>query len=68
MDDFAIRPLVDLDVIQILKMIQSSRPLPIRQISLGDNVESGIASIQPSDATLSDKFPYPDDCFDAPED
>jgi hypothetical protein len=48
--------------------VQSSRPLPIAQISPGDNVESGIASIDPSGATLSDEFPCPDDYFDAPED
>jgi hypothetical protein len=38
------------------------------QISTVDNVESGIASIDPSDATLSDEFPYPDNYLDAPED
>jgi hypothetical protein len=43
-------------------------PLPITQISPGDNVESGIASIDLSDANLADEFLYPDDYFDAPED
>jgi hypothetical protein len=68
MDDFTIRPAVDVDIVQILEKVQSSRPLPIPQISPGDNTESGIASIGPSDATLSDKFLCPDDDFDAPED
>jgi hypothetical protein len=68
MHDFTIRPAVDLDVAQILGTMQSSRPLSIPQILPGDNVESGIASIDASDATLSDKFPCPDDYFDAPED
>jgi hypothetical protein len=49
MDDFIIRPAVD--VVQILEAMQFSRPLPISQISPGDNLESGIASIDPSNAT-----------------
>jgi hypothetical protein len=57
--DFTIRPAVDLDVVQILETVQSSRPLPIPQISSGDNVESGIASIDRSEATLSNEFPPP---------
>jgi hypothetical protein len=64
-NDFTIRPAVDFDVVQILETMKSSRPL---QISPGDNVKSGIAFIDPSDATLSDEFPCPDDYFDAPED
>jgi hypothetical protein len=68
MDDFTIRPAVDVDVIQILETMHSSRPVPIPQILPGDSVESIITSIDPSDATLSDEFPYPDDYFDAPED
>jgi hypothetical protein len=68
MDDFAIRPAVDVDLIQILETIQSSRLLPIPQIWPSDNVESGIASIDPSDAALLDEFPCSDDDFDAPED
>jgi hypothetical protein len=67
-NDFIIRPAVDTDVVQILETMQSSRPLPIPQISPGDNIESGIASIDPSDVTLSDEFPCPDDYFDAPKD
>jgi hypothetical protein len=66
MDDFTLRPAVD--VVQILETMQSSRSLPIPQISPGDNVESDIASIDPSDVTLSDEFPCSDDYFDAPED
>jgi hypothetical protein len=68
MDDFTIRPAVDVDVVQILETMRSSRPLPIPRISPGDNVESSIASTDPSDAILSDEFPCPDDYFDAPED
>jgi hypothetical protein len=68
MDDFNTRPAVDLDVVQILETMQSSRPLPITQISPGDNVESGIASNNPSDVPLSDEFPCRDEYFDAPED
>jgi hypothetical protein len=68
MDDSAIRPAVDVDVVQILETMQSSKPLPIPQISPRDNIESGIASIDPFDATLFDEFPCPDDDFDAPED
>jgi hypothetical protein len=56
-DDFTIRPVVEVDVAQILETIQSSRPLLISQISPGDNLEPSIASIDPSDATLSDEFP-----------
>jgi hypothetical protein len=48
--------------------MQSSRPLSIPQISPGDNVKSGVASIDRSDATLSKRLPYPNDYFDAPED
>jgi hypothetical protein len=48
-DGFTISPAVDVDVIQILETMQSSRP--------DDNIEAGIASIDPSDATLSDEFP-----------
>jgi hypothetical protein len=67
MDDFTVRPAVDVDVIQILETMQSSKQLPIPQISPGENVESGIASTDPSDAPLSDEFPCPDHYFDAPE-
>jgi hypothetical protein len=48
--------------------MQSSWSLSTPQISPGNNVESGIASIDPSDATLADEFPCPDAYFDAPED
>jgi hypothetical protein len=68
MDNFAIRPAVDLDVVKIAEKMQSSRSPPIPQISPGDTVESGIASVDPSDATLSDEFPCPNNYFDAPED
>jgi hypothetical protein len=68
MDDFIIRPAVGVDAVQIIEATQSSRPLSIPQNLPGDNVESGIASIDPFDAALSDEFPCPDDDFDAPED
>jgi hypothetical protein len=68
MDDFTIRPPVHVNVVQILETMQSSRPLPIPQISPGDNIESSVASIDPSDGTLSDEFPCPDNYFDASED
>jgi hypothetical protein len=68
MDDFTIRPAVDVDLVQILETMQSSRPLPIPQIWLGDNIESDTASSDPSDATVLDEFPCSDDDFDAPED
>jgi hypothetical protein len=68
MDDFTIRPVVDLDVAQILKTRQSSRSLSIPQISPGDSVEPGTASIDPSDITLLNEFPCPDDYIDAPKD
>jgi hypothetical protein len=67
-DDFAIRPSVDLDVIQILETMESSKALPIPQILPGDNVESGVGSIDPSDAALAKELPCPDDYVDAPED
>jgi hypothetical protein len=65
MEDFIIRLPVDLDVVEIIETMQSSRRRPIPQISLGDNIESGITSIDPSDASLSDEFPCPDHYFDA---
>jgi hypothetical protein len=68
MNDFTIWPAVDVDVVQILETMQFSIPLPTPQTLPGDNVESGIASINPSDATVSDEFPFPDDYFDAPDD
>jgi hypothetical protein len=68
MDGFTVRPSVDVDVAQIFETLQSFRTLPIPQLSPGDNVESGIASTDPSGATLSDEFPCPDDYFDAPAD
>jgi hypothetical protein len=68
MDDFTIRPPVDPDVIQSLETMESSRALRIPQISPGDNVESGVGSIDPSDATLAKELPCPDDYVDAPED
>jgi hypothetical protein len=67
MDDFTIRPAVVLDV-QILGTMQSSRLLPIPQISPGDNVGSGIVSIDLSDPILSNEFPCRDGYLDAPED
>jgi hypothetical protein len=48
--------------------MESSRALPIPQISPGDNVESSVDSIDPSHATLAKEFPYPNDDVDAPED
>jgi hypothetical protein len=68
MDDFSIRPPIDLDVVQILETIESSRALPIPRISPGDNVKSGVGSIDPSGATLGKELPCPDDYVDAPED
>jgi hypothetical protein len=68
MADFAIRRAVDLDVIQTLETMQSPRPLPILKMSPGDNVESGVASIDPSGAPLSNEFPCPDDRFKASKD
>jgi hypothetical protein len=68
MDDFTIRAAVDVDAVQLLETMQSSRRLPIPQTTPGDNIESGIASISPSDATLTNEFPCPNDCFDAPKD
>jgi hypothetical protein len=61
MDDFIIRPPIDVDVVQILEMRQPFRPPPIPQISPSDIADSGIASIEPSGATLSDELPCPDD-------
>jgi hypothetical protein len=68
MEDFTIRPLVGLDVVQILETMESSRDLSIPQISPGDNVESGVGSIEPSHATLAKELPCPDDYVDVPED
>jgi hypothetical protein len=68
MDDFTILPPADLDVVQILETVESSRAFPIPQISSGHNVESGVGSINPSDATLAEELPCPDDYVDAPED
>jgi hypothetical protein len=68
MDNFTIRQAVDVDVVQILEKMQSSRSLPIHQISPGDNIESGIACIDLSDAPLSDEFPCPDHYFDTSDD
>jgi hypothetical protein len=68
MDDFTIRPPGDLDVVQILETMESSRALLTHQISSGDNIESGVGFIDPSDATLAKELPCPDDYVDAPED
>jgi hypothetical protein len=68
MDDFTIHPLVGVDVVRILEIMQSSRPPLIPQISPGGNVESHIASIEPPYSTSPDEFPCHDDYFDAPED
>jgi hypothetical protein len=67
MDDFTILSVVDIDVVQVLETVQSSRPLSIPQKSPGDSIESGMASIDPSDATLLNEFPCADE-FEAPED
>jgi hypothetical protein len=67
MNDFTIRPPVLLNVVQILEMMESSRALPLPQILPGHNVESGVGSIDPSDATLAKEPPCPDDYVDAPE-
>jgi ethanolamine utilization protein EutP (predicted NTPase) len=61
MDDFTIRPRVDLDVVRILEAMESSRALPIPHISHCDNVESDVGSIGASDATLANELPCPDD-------
>jgi hypothetical protein len=67
MADFIIHPCVNLDVVQIPEKMQSSRLLPIPQMSPGDNVESDVASIDRSDAALSKEFPCSDDSFDFAE-
>jgi hypothetical protein len=67
-DDFTIHPFVDLDVVQILETMESSRAVPIPQISPGDNVEPDVGSIDRSDATLAKELPWPGDYVDAPED
>jgi hypothetical protein len=67
MDDFIIRPPIDIDIAQILDTMQSSRTLPILQILPGDNLESGIVFIDPSDITSSDELPCPDDYLDTIE-
>jgi hypothetical protein len=61
MDDFIIRPPVDLNIVQNLETMDSSRALPIPQISPGDKVESGTGSIDPPDAALAKELPCPDD-------
>jgi hypothetical protein len=68
MGDFIICPPVNLDFVQILETMESSRALPISQISPGDNVESGVGSIDPSDATLAKELPCPDEYVNTPED
>jgi hypothetical protein len=68
MNDFTLRPPVDLDVVQILQTMESSRALAIPQISPGDNVEPGIGCIDPSDATLAKRLPCPNEYNGAPED
>jgi hypothetical protein len=68
MDNLTILPAVDVNAIQIIETVQSSKSLSIPQNSPGDNVESGIASIDPYDTNLADDFPCPGDYFDAPED
>jgi hypothetical protein len=68
MDDFTISPPVDLDIVQILETMESSRTLPTPQISSGDSIESGVGSIDESDATLAKELPCLDDYVDAPED
>jgi hypothetical protein len=67
MGGFTIRQPVDLDVVQILETMESSRALPISQNSPSDNVESGVGSIDPSDTALAKELPCPDDYVDAPE-
>jgi hypothetical protein len=67
MDDFTIRPPVNLNVVQILETMESSTALPVPQISHDDNVESGVDSIDASDATLAKELPCPDGSVDAPE-
>jgi hypothetical protein len=66
--DFTIRPPVDLDVIQILETRESSRVLLILQISRGGNIESGVGSIDPADATSAKELLFPAGYVDAPED
>jgi hypothetical protein len=68
MDDFTIRQSVGLDVVQILETMEPSRALRIPQISPGDNAESRVGSIDPSDATWAKELPCPDDYVDASED
>jgi hypothetical protein len=68
MDDFTIRPPVATDVIPILETMESSRALPIPQISSGYNAGSGVCSIDPSGTTLAKELYCPDDYVGAPED
>jgi hypothetical protein len=53
LDGFTIDAPVDLDVVQILETMESSRSLPIPQISPGDNNESRVGSIDPSNTILA---------------
>jgi hypothetical protein len=64
---FTVHPATDVDVVQILETVQSSRALPIPQVSPGDNAKPGIASIYLPNASLLNEFPCPDDYIDTPE-
>jgi hypothetical protein len=67
-NDFIIHPPVDLDVVEILERMQSSRLPPKPQILPGDNLEPVFGSIDASETTSSEELPCPGNAFDAPED
>jgi hypothetical protein len=68
MDDFAICPPVDPDVVQIVESISPSGGPLIAPPLTTYNIQPDLSSLDRSDATQSHELPCPDDYLDAPED
>jgi hypothetical protein len=67
-DDFAIRPPVDRDVVQILETMNAFRPLAITPIVPGNDIQAELAFIEPYEALSIRQLPCSDNYIDASED
>jgi hypothetical protein len=68
MEDFTIRPPVDLDVVHIIETMNSSGASAIPSRLPENHFDSVLSSLDSSEATPSDELPCPDDHLESPDD
>jgi hypothetical protein len=68
MEDFMIRPPVDLEVVHIIETVNSSGESAIPFLLPEDHFDGVLCSLDSSEATSSDALPRPDDYFQSSDD